>query len=53
MIEPDGNTLSANEISEYLNANFSEGENKEANRQKKLRDIAEYGRAMATLSRFA
>ncbi len=45
--------LSSGEVSDYLNAVFNDGENKEAQRLNKLKEIAEYGRAMAVLSRFA
>lgn len=53
MIEPGNMSLSSSELTEFMNASFNDGENKEAIRQAKLKEISEYGRAMATLTRFA
>lgn len=37
MVEPEGTSLAPSDLSEFLNANFNEGENKEVLRLNKLK----------------
>jgi len=53
MVEPEGISLTSNDLTDYLNTHLNEGENKETLRLHKLKEVGEYGRAMSTLSRFA
>lgn len=52
MIDPADGSFSSSEITEFITT-VTDSEHKEATRLTKLKEISEYSRAMATLTRFA